>query len=152
MHASAVTPGRPGLPWIGMLVPFARDPLGFLERMQREHGDVCWFRVMEHQTWLLAHPEHVEALLVRHAKSTHKDQIYDLLRPALGYGLVTSEGDTWKRHRKLAAPSFAKKHVDAYAAEMVRCAVRYVEGLRDGEARDLHADLMGLTQEIVLHT
>lgn len=144
--------GRGGLPWIGTLVPFARDPLVFLEGMHRDFGDVCWFRIMDHDLWMLSHPGDIETALVKLAKGTHKDAIYELLKPVLGEGLVTAEDDRWRRHRKLAAPSFAKKHVDGYAAEMVRCAAEWADGLADGAERDVHADFMALTQQIVLHT
>ncbi len=145
-------PGPRGLPGVGVLPWFAADPTGFLTETWRRYGDVAYFRIVGHEIWLLGHPDLCEEVLVKNARGMHKDAIYDLLRPALGNGLVTAEDDLWRRHRKLAAPSFTKRHVEGYAAEMVRCTRDYVALLRDGQATDVHEDMMALAQRIVLHT
>jgi cytochrome P450 len=147
----APAPTIRGLPVLGSLVPFARDAIGFVERVATL-GDVVRFRLLDHPLVQLSHPDLVEQVLVDHAKLMHKDAIYELVRPALGNGLVTSEGDVWRRHRKLAAPSFTKRHVDHYAEEFVRCTEQLADRLADGETRDIHDTFMLLTQEIVLHT
>ncbi|MCA9489471.1 MAG: cytochrome P450 [Myxococcales bacterium] len=145
-------PGPFQWPLLGSFVPFARDPLGFVERTATEHGDVAFFRILEHDLWMFSHPDDIEQILVRDAKKLHKDAIYDLLRPMLGNGLVTAEDDVWKRHRKLAAPSFARRHVEQYADTMVACTRSWVDGLRDGQTLDVHQQMMHLTQRIVLDT
>ncbi|MEZ4240346.1 MAG: cytochrome P450 [Myxococcota bacterium] len=138
-----------GVPGLGSLIPFARDPLAFVAEAARL-GDVVWYRLVDHQLVQLSHPALVEAVLVDHAKDVHKDAIYDLLRPSLGDGLVTSEGETWRRHRKLAAPSFQKRHVDGYAEAFVACTEDWLGALPDQV--DLHEQFMALTQRIVLDT
>ncbi|MEQ1508246.1 MAG: cytochrome P450 [Myxococcota bacterium] len=141
-----------GLPGIGVLIPFARDPLGFVSEVARDHGDLAQYRIVDHTLLQLSHPDLVEQVLVEHAKSMHKDAIYALIRPILGNGLVTSEGETWRRHRKLAAPSFTKRHVERYAEAFVAAAEAYAATLVDGGSCDLHADWMALTKRIVLDT
>lgn len=144
-------PGPRGLPLVGSLLPFARDPLGFLIDLQR-YGDLaaCW--LVELPVVQVSHPEAVEEVLVRHARVMHKDRIYELLRPLLGNGLVTAEDETWKRHRRLAAPSFTPKQVAGYAATMVDATREWAEAQADGHRLDVHHELMGLTQRIVLRT
>jgi cytochrome P450 len=144
-------PRLAGLPGIGSLIPFARDPLGFLERAS-QLGDMVTYEIVENTIVQLNHPDLVEKVLVEMAKTMHKDAIYAHLRPLMGNGLVTSEDEVWRRQRKMLAPSFSRRHVDQYAQEFVRCARDYVDGLREGEERDAHVDLMALTQRIVLNT
>lgn len=145
-------PSERGLPVLGSLIPFARDPLAFLSHLQRTHGDMAQFRLMEHRIVQISHPKLVEEVLLGAARSMHKDAIYEVLRPLLGNGLVTSEDPEWRRNRKLAAPSFSRRHVEIYADAMVACARRWCEAVDDGEERDLHGDMMDITQRIVLQT
>lgn len=147
---SAGWPGPSGWPIVGDLAAFGRDPLGYCEGLAARWGDVAHFKVVDHDLWLLSHPDDIEQVLVRDARSMHKDQIYELLVPALGRGLVTAEDDLWKRHRKLLAPLFTPKRVDAWATVMVRCARE--AALRFPATLDAHREMMALTQRIVLET
>jgi cytochrome P450 len=70
------------------------------------------------------------------------------LQPLVGQGLLTSEGELWKRQRKLAAQPFAPKRLDVYENTMVDCATRAFAQFADGEVRDFHHDSMLLTLEI----
>ncbi len=150
--SAAQVPGRRGWPVVGDLVAFGRDPLGFVVELQRVWGDVAHFRIAADDVWLVSHPDDIEQLLVRDAKVLHKDQIYDLLRPALGEGLVTAEDEHWRRHRKLLAPLFTKRHVEVWGDTMVRCAREVSAAWTPGVALDLQHEMMSLTQRIVLET
>lgn len=145
-------PGPAGWPVVGDLVAFGRDPLGFSERLAAAWGDVAHFRLVEHHLWLLTHPDDIEQVLVRDAKVLHKDEIYELMRPVLGNGLVTSEDDLWRRNRRLLAPLFAPRRVEVWADAMVRCAREAVEAWPAGGVLDVHRAMMALTQRIVLET
>ena len=141
-----------GWPLIGSLVPFARDPLGFLDRIAADHGDRVQFQLVQHQVFFVNDPSDVEQVLVKHSSKLHKDAIYALLHPALGEGLVTSEDDTWRRHRKLAAPSFTARHVEGYAETMVALTQQHAEALEPGASVDLLACMSDLARDIALAT
>jgi cytochrome P450 len=83
----------------------------------------------------------------------HRECIKDYgtrqLIPLVGNGLLTSEGDFWKRQRKLASPPLSPRRIASYAETMVVCAERASAGYREHEVRDIHADMMRLTLEIV---
>ncbi len=145
-------PGPRGLPVLGSLVGFARDPRGFFAAMARRHGDRVTYRILEHAILQIGHPDDIEEVLVRRWRSFHKDAMYKLMQPLLGRGLVTAEEEEWQRHRKLIAPSFTPTHIRVYADAMVTAVRDYTATLRHGEERDLHADMLGLAQRIVLET
>ncbi|MCB9674538.1 MAG: cytochrome P450 [Alphaproteobacteria bacterium] len=140
------------LPVLGSLVPFARDPLAFLRRMHARHGDLVQIRLVNHRLVMVSDPELLETVLVGEWRNLHKDAIYELTRPLLGNGLVTAEGEEWKRNRRLAAPSFTPRHIARYAETMQACVDDWIAGIRAGTDIDLFHEMMELTQTIVLKT
>ena len=59
-------PGPFELPLIGSAVPMLRDPLGFLLRISREHGDLVRFRLPGQRILLVNHPDAIEEILIAH--------------------------------------------------------------------------------------
>lgn len=145
-------PGPSAPPLVGHLPAFARDPLGFLEGLQREHGDVARFRLTRPAV-LVSHPDDIERVLLETGKTFHKGYQQGFSMPrVLGNGLVTSEGDFWRRQRKLAQPAFHTGRIGGYADDMVAATRDLLGTWRDGRETDLHRELMLLTQRIVLKT
>jgi cytochrome P450 len=137
---------------VGHLPELARDQLGFYRRCATQYGDVVPFRIGPRRCVLFSHPDHIEQILVTHHQDFVKGSLYGVLRPLLGEGLLTSEGDFWRRQRRLAQPAFHRERIAAYGDVMVRYATRLVEGWPDGDTRDLHRDMMRLTLQIVAQT
>ena len=145
---SRLPPGPRGVPLLGSLPALSRDLLGFLIEM-RDYGDVSFARFGTAPSYMLNQPALIEELLVGRHRECVKDAGTRELIPLIGHGLVTSEGDFWRRQRKLASGPLQPKHITAYADTMVDCASRAFSALRDGEVRDISVDLGHLTLEIV---
>ncbi len=140
------------LPVLGAALGFGRDPVAFLRRLAREQGDVVQFTLAGYRFLFLNHPDAIEQVLVKHHHQLRKDAFYALLEPLLGKGLVTAEGELWKRNRKLCAPFFTPRHVETLRPTMERAVTRWVEGLPDAAEIDLFQEMMALTRQIVLDT
>ena len=67
----------------------------------------------------------------------------------LGNGLLTSEGDFHLRQRRMMQPAFHRRRVAAYAGIMAEEAVRVGDAWREGEARDVAADMTQLALRVV---
>jgi len=69
------------------------------------------------------------------------------LRYVLGNGLLTSEGETWKRQRRIAQPGFHRQRIEGFAQTMVRAAEACAERLeaRRGQTLDVSAEMSRLT-------
>jgi cytochrome P450 len=146
-------PGPRELPFLGSGLASYRDPLGFLLQLQRRYGDVARFHLPPRlHVYLLSHPDAIEEALLSEHEHLFKDALTRELSLLLGRGLLTSEGAFWRRQRRLAQPAFHHKRVQAYGDVMVRASEALLTRLPDGQRRDLHADFMRLTLEIVAET
>jgi cytochrome P450 len=152
MGRATTPPGPRGHFLIGHALPILREPLDFALRCAREYGDVVRLRVGTMVIYLLNHPDAIEQVLRRDHRLFRKDKGTRMLSSFLGEGLLTSEGETWRRQRRLAQPAFLLDQVQKYAAVMVACTERALADWRPGQTRDVHADLMRLALDIVGET
>src|SRR5579862_7698383 len=96
----ASPPVAPGLPFFGNSLRYLRDPLDFLRETANRHGDVVRVSIGPLRMTLVSHPELVENVLVSQNRLWQKDRFLRVLRPVLGDGLLSSEGDFWRRQRR----------------------------------------------------
>ncbi len=145
-------PGPRGLERLLALPRFGRDPLAFTVEITRRHGDVARVQLGRDAAVLVGDPALVGEVLLDREHRFHKDRVTRGLSVIVGNGLLTSEGDFWRRQRRLIAPPLQRKHIARYADAMAASAAALVDRWRDGEARDLHRDMMRLTLDIVVET
>jgi len=133
-------------------IDYARDPLGYLTRLARKYGDVVLMPSFGMPFYMFSHPDQIEEILRHKHRLFKKDFYIEALRPLLGNGLLTSEGETWRRQRMMAQPAFQAKQIQQYASTMVEYSERLGSSWRPGETRDIHVEMMRLTLEVVTKT
>jgi cytochrome P450 len=145
-------PGPKGSPVMGVMSEFNRDSLGFIERMRREYGDVVWTRFLYVPALFLYHPNEIEYVLTTNAKNFRKAMTLrsNFFQRLVGNGLLTSEGEQWKRQRRLTSPAFHRERVATYGDVMVDYSKRLIAIWREGDTRDMHREMTRLTLEIVV--
>jgi cytochrome P450 len=146
-------PGPKGHPILGVMPEFNRDTLGFITRC-RDYGDVVRARFFYVTAYFLYHPNDIEYVVSTNARNFVKSMSLrsNFFHRLVGNGLLTSEGEMWKRQRRLAQPAFHRQRISAYGDVMVDYAQRMIAMWRAGEVRDIHRDMMRLTLEIVVRT
>jgi cytochrome P450 len=142
-------PGPRGLKLLRNSLTLGNDWSGFLTRCARQYGDVIFFRFLNVPVCLVVHPDAIEQILVKNQANFLKSRDYRALRPILGNGLLTSEGEFWQAQRKLIQPAFRHENIITYAQVMTQSAAAMLAGWKPGETRDVHADMMTLTLDIV---
>ena len=142
-------PGPKGRFLIGSLIEVSRDWLGFYRSCADEYGDVVRVHLAHVPVYLVVHPRDIETVLVTNAAKFTKSEDYRALARVLGRGLLTSEGDFWKRQRSLIQPAFHRQSILAYAEVMTRAASRMLDSWKEKDERNIHEDLMRVTLEIV---
>lgn len=152
-HSSGVNCPGPRARFPGHLIYALRsDPLDFLTHTARDYGDFVPFRVGRLRMLLVNDPEAIRECLVTKNDSFTKSPALRNAKVTLGEGLLTSEGDFHRRQRRLSQPAFHPQRVAAYGDVMTRFADDMTAGWRDGEALDLHEEMMGVTLRIVAKT
>jgi cytochrome P450 len=133
------------------------DPLGLFAQGVREHGHHVRFRFGWLRYHLVNDPASAHRVLVENARGYVKSRNYAGLKILLGQGLLTSEGEHWKRQRRLAQPAFHRQRLAGFAQQMVACANDLMdrwdrELLPRATLFDLHAEMMRLTFRVVGRT
>ncbi len=152
-----VAPGPNGYPLLGNLPTFwVDDRISIHTRDALNHGDVVRYKFGPLTAHLVLHPDDVKHVLQENAVNYTKGRGTKRLRFLLGDGLLTSEGELWRRQRKLAQPAFHPKRVAALVGEMVAatsemCGAWSALAERH-ESFDVAAEMMRLTLDIVART
>ncbi len=154
IRAPGITQRVP-LPY-GPFGAFLRDPLGFQARARERFGDVFRFRVGPLPTHFLYHPEHVRRVLHDNPKNYLRGWQYGLLRRIIGDNLVVTEGDPWRRRRRLAQPAFHRQRLAGYAEVMVdatsQLVARWSEAASAGNPLDVAPEMSRLALAIAGRT
>jgi len=145
-------PGPRGVPLLGVAIGFSSNPLDRMMEWARTYGDVVHWRVPRAHLFLVAHPDDIASVLVGDHAQYMKDDLTHELSRFVGRGLLTSEGSFWRRQRRIAAPSFQPRHIAGFADTMVARTQQAIERWPARSQRDVHADMMHLTLDIVLAT
>lgn len=141
-----------GLPVVGNLLALTSDRLWVLEQVARIPSGICETRLLERSAVFVSTPELAHEVLVSQAESFVKGLTYDLLRPMVGCGLLTSEDELHRRQRHLMAPTFAARRIASYADAMSAITERTAEAWADDAEVDVVEQMMRLTLAVVSKT
>ena len=132
--------------WFGLAPRF--DIMAALEK-----GPVCYTRLLGKRIYFVNDAEYVKRILLDNLANYPKSATYrNNLRPFLGDGLLISEGDFWKRQRRLAQPAFHLRRLKALATTMAECAARMAQGWDHDKVIDVTPVMNAVTMEIVAKT
>ena len=135
---------------IGNMPLASGEPLPIFEKWAREFGDIFYYRALWIHVYFLNHPDLIESVLVRNYQNFLKDHVIRKSRWFFGDGLLTNEGESWLRQRRLAQPAFHRERIAGYAKIMTGYADEMLAKWRDSEVRDVHQEMMQLTLKIVV--
>ena len=143
------TPPSGGGSWLfGAARDLRRDQLGTYRRALGAHGGgIVRFRVgppgigFEFDT--VFRPEEARQVLATDAAQYDKEvPAFEEFRWVMGNGLLTSDGDLWRRDRRIVAPLFTRRRVVSHVGTMSSAAARLVSSwdaaAAEGGEVDLH--------------
>jgi cytochrome P450 len=138
--------------------------IGFIRRVREDQlstlvpevfgRPMTYNRILLLHNFLLNKPEYIEhVLLTNQANYSKSHFLRRMLGPVLGEGLLISEGELWRRQRRIAAPAFHNKRIAAFVATFGSCTQATLARWPSMTGPfDVAAEMMRLTLDIVART
>jgi cytochrome P450 len=148
-------PPEKRLPLLTVLQVMRDNPLATIPRAAYEQP------IWEAKGWfgrqlLLSDPAGIKHVLLDNVANYPKAALdVHILSTAFGDGILVSDGEKWRVHRRIMSPSFDHRSIGFYAPAMVEAAkarLRAWDSLGDGATVDIWAEMTALTREITLRT
>ena len=136
----------------------ADDSIDLMLEWFAAHGDT--YRVFapgrDSWTWVVHHPDYVKRVMVTNHRNYTKGVGMDRVRLLLGNGLITSEGEFWRRQRRMMQPAFHRKVIERFAGviDELNTAMfdRWAAAAERGEPVNLTQGMSELALDVVLHS
>jgi len=120
IRGNGFPPGPGTLGSARRLLTFFDDPIELYGELRERWGDVVGLSAAGVRMIAIFDLDIVERVLIRDARNFLKGDGLRAARYVLGAGLITADGDTHRRHRKLAAPQFTPRTIGAFADAMAQ--------------------------------
>ncbi|HTU67323.1 MAG TPA: cytochrome P450 [Steroidobacteraceae bacterium] len=127
-----------------------------MSELFHRHGDIYRFLspARRAEMWVINHPDDVKRVLVSNHRNYTKGSGLDRVKILLGNGIMTSEGELWKRQRYMMQPMFHRKMITQFSQLIDACNERFIakweKQAADGALINVTDDMSELTLEIVL--
>lgn len=145
-----------GRPLLGVLPELKADPLRFLTRVARDHGDAVELRLGPQKILMLNSPALIRHVLQDNCLNYEKSRFYDVLRSILGDGIFLAEGEEWLFQRKAAGRSFQGSQLRRMTGAMQQAVGdlerRWAPLAERRAVIDIIPEMMRLTLDILLRT
>ena len=145
-------PTTPSTHWFfrGVL-DFRKDPTGHPLKMMHELGDI--FQILLpfnlFRLYSVQSPDYAKHFLVTNNRNYIKDLSYRRMKISLGNGLLTSEGDFWRRQRRIAQPAFHREQLAGMADTMTESVSERLQSWETlKQPFDLSREMSVLTSDI----
>jgi cytochrome P450 len=122
------------------------DPLLFVRELAKEYGDVVFYRLFGYEAYQINHPDLVREILVTKAKSfIRSERQMGIIKSYVGEGVLTSEGEFWRRQRRIVQPAFAMKAIERMTRIQVEETAVLLDRWREGAEVHIHVEMIRLT-------
>jgi cytochrome P450 len=138
-----------------MLLVMSRDRLGMMTAAAEAYGDASRLPVGHKALYFFNHPDYVKHVLADNSDNYEKGIGLVHARRALGDGLLTSEGELWRKQRKVIQPAFQAKRIAAQlpiVAEEVAALVRRLRTRAADKPVNVITEMTGLTLGVLGRT
>jgi cytochrome P450 len=127
------------------------DPLAAVTQWAHDYGDIVYYRFFGLPIYLLVHPRDIEQVLLTKAGCMSKGLVSRSAPELFGNGLLTSDGDFWRRQRRLSNPAFHREKIAQYSEITTEEAIRLTRRWKTGDIRNIQ-EMMNVTLRIVLRS
>ncbi len=145
--------GPAGYPFIGHLLAFLSDKLGFLSRCAATYGEVIKLKIGE-LTFLINNPEDIKHILIVNPDNYFKSPRMTSAggKRLSGAGLLTSVGAAHLKQRRMMQPVFYRKTVENFSKIVTEGIEQMLAQWANRSELDLSLEMMGLVQRNIVRS
>lgn len=133
-----------------------KDSIGMLQSQKDTYGGMSLIEILGDNQLIVSDPELFREILVTKSKSFHKGHDYKDTKKGLarflGNGIIVSDGEFWKKQRKLVQPAFHVNRIKEYADTMGQYTEDMLKNWQNLDSVDVAHEMMLLTLRIVART
>ena len=144
---------------IGSARLFAQDRLGFFSEYVPKYGEIfeitsVFFKLVKRfkKVVIVTGPDMVKHIMQDNNRNYVKSYGYSVLKVLLGEGLLTSEGEFWRKQRRLMQPAFHRDRLASFVSTYAEFGQQLIDkwsGMPEGAVVDVSKDFMETTLNIV---
>jgi cytochrome P450 len=172
-NKQAFPPGPGGLPFLGNVLQFRHNQLSFLLKLEQTYGRMATVYIGKTPIVLLFRPEHIRYILTENPRNftsrevagglvfgnllvlsllarSFSKKVTQGLHNLVGDGLITTDGDFHRQHRRLLQPAFSKRRVEDYADLIVQYTLDTMERWQPGSEIDIADDMQALILRTIM--
>ncbi|WP_080054920.1 cytochrome P450 [Spirosoma aerolatum] len=153
--AKLAVPLHPGVPLLGNTLAFLYNPLGTLRTLQQRQDRLVHLRIGGRNQYLVFRPDDAKHILQENHRNYGRSPAFEVLKIFLGNGLLTSDGDFWRRQRRLAQPAFHRQKLAALTHTMIVETANWLVDLKQQNLQqsiNVSQTFMDVTMRIVCKT
>lgn len=132
-----------------MLSERKKNPIKLYEDIFARYGDIVYFQLGPYKFAMLNDAAAIEQVLQTDAKNYTKSTGYKRFALIVGNGLLVSEGDIWKRQRRLMSWAFSQKHIEKIYPLMVKETLAMICRWKENEELDLAEEMNQVTLQVI---
>ena len=129
-----------------------RDVLGLSEALRKEYGGIVRVPIPGKRVYVVSDAELVHDILVRTERDFLKGPANVRFEPLLGKGLVLSNGNHWKRQRRLMNPFFSTAAIRSFESHIQGAISEVILADRSMRVLDIHEQMQRVTLQVILRS
>jgi cytochrome P450 len=134
------------------LKEYRRDPLRFVFKLMTEQGHRGKLSIFGKKLLVISDPQDVIHVLKNNNASYTKGRTTKALRQFLGSGLITNEGDSWRKQHRLIRPIMNMKSIYDLAPRIQATTYEFISGMKSDSEVNSFNEMNRLTWRIILKT
>jgi cytochrome P450 len=131
------------------------DYLGHVGELKQRFGDVVMSQVVHEKIFDIHHPDLIRQLLVDNADALIRwERGIEVFSNIHGQSVLVTEGDKWKRQRRMLQPGFSAKRMGGYCTLMATAMQDALSALKESEVVNLEFNHWAhqLTMDVIFQT
>ena len=127
------------------------ETLSTLQNLQREYGDMVSVKKPNGRlAYFVNDASEVRRILTRRHSKYHKGPGFERVKMLLGNGLIVSDGDVWRRSRRMIQPAFSRQNVHRLMKVMLGCCDRLASHWAELARNNEHCNITSETSDFAL--